>query len=126
LKREANMKKFLPILIFVAVMCMACVATVRPHGASVAIAPSLPVVVELSDPFYFYNGYYYYYHGDRWYYSQSKGGTWIDLPRNHYPKEVRFKGKSDERDWRHDRGRGGERDWGDERDRGVKRGHDRD
>lgn len=108
------MKKFLVTLIFAAFMCISCVATVGPHGTSVTIVPPLPLIVELADPYYIHGGYHYYYHNDRWYYSQSRSGPWIDLPRDHYPREVRYKGRSDGRDW------------GDERGRGVKRGHDRD
>ena len=102
---EDKMKKLLLTLIFAAFMCVSCAATVGPHGASIAIGPPLPHTVELVDPYYAYGGYHYYYNNDRWYYSQSRGGPWIDLPREHYPREVRFKGKSDERDWGHERGR---------------------
>ncbi len=114
------MKKLFLTLIFAILMCVACVVVPGPRGPEVVIAPPLPLTVELVDPYYYHGGYHYYYNNDRWYYSQSKGGPWMDLPRNHYPREVRFKGKSNERDWQHDKGRG------DERDRGVKRGHDRD
>jgi len=111
---EDKMKKLFFTIIFAAFMCVSCVAAVGPHGTSVAIVPPLPLIVELGDPYYFHGGYHYYYHSDRWYYSQSKGGPWIDLPRDRYPREVRYKGRSDERDW------------GDERGRGKKHGHDRD
>jgi hypothetical protein len=80
--------------------------TAGPRGTSVAIAPPLPIVVEMADPYYVYGGFYYYYRDDRWYYSHSHGGPWIDLPRDRYPREVRKKGNG------HDRGKG----W--------KRGHD--
>jgi len=112
------MKKCFLTLIFAASMCLSCAATLGPHGASVAIAPPLPVTVELVDPYYVYGGYYYYYDNDRWYYSRSRDGRWIDLPRDRYPREVRFKGKRDERDWKDDRGRGHEKDWKDDRGRG--------
>jgi hypothetical protein len=102
---EGNMKKFLFPLIFAVFVCASCATTIGPHGASVAIAPPLPVVVELVDPYYLYSGYHYYYHNDRWYYSKTKTGRWKDLPRDRYPKEVRFKGKKGERDRRDDRGR---------------------
>ena len=92
------MKKLLLTLIFAAFMCVSCAATVGPHGASIAIGPPLPHTVELVDPYYAYGGYHYYYNNDRWYYSQSRGGPWIDLPRDRYPSEVRFKGNRYERD----------------------------
>lgn len=105
------MKNIFIALIFAALMCgVSCVATVGPQGAGVAIAPPLPTTVELVDPYYTYGGYFYYYDHDRWYYSHSRGGPWIDLPREHYPRETRFKEKGGERDSGHDRGRGHERD----------------
>ncbi len=104
------MKRFLFILVFSALMCLSCVATVGPQGTGVAIAPPLPATVELVDPYYNYGGYFYFYDNDRWFYSHSRGGPWRDLPREHYPKEVRFKGHGGERDWGHERGRGHERD----------------
>jgi hypothetical protein len=103
------MKKLLFTLILAAFVCASCAAAVGPHGASVAIAPPLPVVVELVSPYYLYGGYYYYYHDARWYYSPSKMGRWIHLPRDRYPREVRFKGKRGERDWKDDRRWGHER-----------------
>ena len=64
-----------------------------PHGESFAIIPSLPVSVELvdTDPYYYQGGYYYYYHDNSWFYSHSRGGPWSNLPRDHYPRDVRFK-----------------------------------
>jgi hypothetical protein len=114
---EDKMKKLFLTVIFAASMCLSCVATVGPHGAGVALAPPLPATVELVDPYYVYGGYHYYYHDDRWYYSQSRDGRWIDLPRDHYPREVRFKGSRDERDLKDDRGRGHQKDWKDDRGR---------
>ena len=50
-----------------------------------------PMVILDTEPYYFYNGYHYHYLNDRWYYSRNRRGPWTDLPRNHYPREVRFK-----------------------------------
>ena len=50
-----------------------------------------PMVILDADPFYYYNGYHYHYLNGRWFYSRSKNGPWNDLPRNRYPREVRFK-----------------------------------
>lgn len=85
-----------------------CVLRAGPHGAGIAIAPPLPVVVELADPYYYQSDYHYYHNKDRWYYSRSRGGPWVELPRDRYPREVRYKGK------KNDNGKG------------QKRGHDRD
>jgi hypothetical protein len=118
---EDKMKKFFLTVIFAASMCVSCVATVGPYGTGVAIAPPLPATVELVDPYYVYGGYHYYYNNDRWYYSRSRDGRWIELPRDHYPREVRFKGQRDERDRKDDRGRGHEKGWRDDRGRGDER-----
>lgn len=90
-----------------ALLLPACVVAPGHHGREVA--PALPVVVELHlEPYYFHRGFYYYFHDDHhWSYSRSRGGPWTALPREHYPKEVRFK---DRRDWGRDRGRDDDRD----------------
>jgi hypothetical protein len=85
------MNKYYPILILAAFMCVSCAAYVGPHGAGVAIGPPLPHTVELASPYYSHSGYHYYHNNDRWYYSQPSGGPWRDLPRDRYPKEVRYK-----------------------------------
>ncbi len=94
------MKKFWFTLLLAAFMCVGCVLAAGPRGGGIVIAPHLPIVVELEDPYYVHGGYHYYHNNDRWYYSQSRGGPWIDLPRDRYPKEVRHKGKG------HDQGKG--------------------
>lgn len=55
-------------------MLSACVMVPAHHGEGVVIAPALPAVVELTDPYYFYGDFHYYYHSDRWSYSKSKNG----------------------------------------------------
>jgi len=81
----------------------AVVPTGGRGGPGLTVVPLLPQLVILdTEPYYFYNGFHYHYNNDRWYYSRSRSGPWTDLPRDHYPKEVRFKG----RDRQHDRGRG--------------------
>jgi len=92
-------------LIFAALLSAACVMSTGPHGTTVSVAPALPVVVELAEPYYVYGGYHYYYNDARWYYSHQRSGPWIDLPRDRYPREVRQRG------------------YGDERGKGWKRGH---
>lgn len=76
-------------------LCAACVMTAGPRGTTVTVVPPLPLVVELVEPYYVHAGFFYYFTNNRWYYSQHKGGPWIDLPRDRYPKEVRHKGKDD-------------------------------
>jgi len=68
-----------------------------PHGESLMIIPPLPVSMELldTDPYYYYGGYYYYYNDGIWFYSHSRGGPWMNLPRSHYPREFRFRNQSD-------------------------------
>lgn len=81
----------------------------RGPGVSVGIGiavPALPLVVELgSDPYYRQGGYTYFYDSDRWRYSESRSGPWVDLPRSHYPRETRFRDRGDRRDRDGNRGR---------------------
>ena len=63
-------------------------------GEVMIVAPILPPVVVLDlVPFYFYSDFHYHYAKDGWYYSKSRSGPWVKLPRDRYPKEVRYKGK---------------------------------
>lgn len=75
------------------------------HGPDYVVAPALPVIVELDVVPYHYGGYYYHYHHrDRsWSYSRSPSGPWYQLPRERYPKEIRYKER--ERDRNRDRDR---------------------
>jgi hypothetical protein len=83
---------------FMALVLSGCVVAPAEYGSGVVMAPALPVVVELgADPYYYQSGYYYHYNNGNWRYSTSRSGTWADLPRNHYPRETRFKGRDDRR-----------------------------
>jgi hypothetical protein len=101
--------KRISILMFIAVSLLtACVVVPAGrghHSDGVMIAPVLPSLVVLdAEPYYFYSGYHYHYTNSRWLYSRSKNGPWADLPRDRYPKEVRFKSRGhDQRN--DDRGR---------------------
>ena len=85
-----------------------CVVAPAGRGPGVGIGigiglgipvPMLPLVVELgSDPYYSHGGYSYYYDNDRWRYAESRNGPWQDLPRSHYPRETRYRGRSNEHD----------------------------
>lgn len=110
----------LALTLLSALLLSACVVAPPGRGGAVVVAPALPVVVELGvEPFYFYGGFHYYYDNSRWSYSRSRSGPWVELPRSHYPRETRLRGRDDRRD--DDRGR---RDRDDRDDR--RRDRDRD
>ncbi len=85
-----------------------------PTAQTVTVAPPLPVVVELYEPYYVYKNYHYVYNGERWYYSSSKTGPWIDLPRDRYPREIRHTGPVYDRDREGRQGKGDDRRWKDD------------
>lgn len=61
---------------------------------AVVVAPALPALVVLDvEPFYFYGGFHYHLDGGVWFFSKDKGGPWTKLPKDRYPKDVKFKGK---------------------------------
>ena len=104
------MKRIFLAVLLAAFMLSACVVVPGRRGYGVVVVPPLPSIVVLEEePYYHHSGYYYYYQNDRWSYSNSRSGPWVELPRDHYPKEIRFK----------------EKDRGDERGRDLKRGHDK-
>ena len=77
---------------FIALMLGGCFVTGRP-GGGVEIIPILPAIVEVDmDSHYEYSGYHYFYDNDRWYYSNSIGGSRRELPRSQWPREIRHRG----------------------------------
>jgi hypothetical protein len=74
------------------------------EGRGAVVVPPLPAIVELDmEPFFLHDGYVYHYHDDhRWTYSPSRNGPWRELPRGHYPKELRWKGKGPGWKYRYD------------------------
>lgn len=87
------MKRIL-LAVLIAGALTACAVVPGGRHGGLRVVPLLPPLVVLdAEPFYFHGGYYYHYNNDAWYYSESRGGPWTDLPRDHYPKEVRYKGK---------------------------------
>ena len=83
------MKRILISMLIAVSLLTACVilpAGRRGHSSG-------GVVVLGAEPYYYYSDFHYRYSNDRWYYSKSRSGPWAELPRNRYPKEVRFKGK---------------------------------
>lgn len=109
------MKRFLMVELFAVALLAGCMVGPGPRGSGgIVVVPALPQVVILeAEPYYQHGGYFYFYQGDRWSYSRSRSGPWVELPRDRYPKEVKFKGQGD------DRGKG------DDRGQGEKRGHDK-
>lgn len=87
-----------------ALLLSACVVAPagRGHGVGIGVGitvPVLPLVVELgSNPYYSHGGYTYFYDNDRWRYADSRAGPWVDLPRSHYPRETRYRGRHEGRD----------------------------
>jgi hypothetical protein len=83
-----------------------CVVSPR-RGGGLEVVPILPVVVELDadQPYYEQDGYHYHYADDRWQYSTSRNGPWMELPRSHWPKETRWRGRDRNRDRDQDRDR---------------------
>jgi hypothetical protein len=91
----------------------ACMVGPGPRGAGMIVVPALPSIVVLEEePYYYQGGYHYQYQNDRWLYSNSRVGPWTELPRDHYPKEVKFKGRGQ------GKGRGDGNGHGEDRGRG--------
>ena len=64
------------------------------YPPSATVVPTLPHIITLHDrPYYTYRGYYYFYNNSGWYYSKHRNGRWIVLPRKHWPRETRWKGR---------------------------------
>lgn len=85
-----------------ALVLSACVVAPVGSGYGAVVAPALPSVVVLgAEPYYYQGGYSYYYENSRWRYANSRSGPWMDLPRSHYPREVRYEDRRG--------GRGGDR-----------------
>ena len=62
-----------------------------PREVKFIVAPPLPPIVVLSaEPYYQHAGYFYFFQGNRWSFSQSRSGPWVQLPGDRYPKEVKF------------------------------------
>lgn len=83
------MKTKLAVLMFSAILLSACVVAPR-RGGGMEVIPILPAVVELGgDGYYAHSGYHYYYDNERWYYSNTRHGNRYELPRSHWPREIR-------------------------------------
>jgi hypothetical protein len=105
------MKKIFLSVLLGMFLFVGCVVGPGPRGSAVVVVPALPSIVVLeSEPYYYQDGYHYHYQGDRWSYSNSRNGPWVELPRDHYPREVRYKGRDDGRGKGDERGKGGKGD----------------
>ncbi len=99
------MKRLVLLALYASFILTACVITPAPVGYEAEVAPPLPPVVELGvEPYYFHSGFYYFYDNDRWRYSRARGGPWQELPRSHWPKEIRRGGGGEHRggEFRHE------------------------
>jgi hypothetical protein len=93
------MYRMLVVAPLTALVLTACVVEPAHYGSRLVVAPALPLVVELGvEPYYYQGGYHYYYNNGNWRYSRARSGPWVDLPRSHYPKEIRRKVGPGDRD----------------------------
>ena len=116
------MKRVLLVELLAVLLVSGCMVGHGRRGSSVIVVPALPSIVVLEEePYYRHGGYFYYYRNNSWSYSPSRNGPWVELPRDRYPKEVKFKGKGNGKDRGEKRGHDGP---GDESGRGEKRGHE--
>jgi hypothetical protein len=84
---------FLGVFLF-----LGCVVGPGYRGEGMVMVPALPsIVVFQTEPYYYQDGYHYHYQSDRWYYSNSRSGPWSELPRDRYPKEVRYENRGGDR-----------------------------
>lgn len=82
------------IALLAALLLSGCVVAPAHRGPEWVVAPALPLVVELGvEPYYYHNGFFYYYHDQRWSYSHERTGPWRELPRDRYPREIRYRGR---------------------------------
>jgi hypothetical protein len=99
------MYKMLLVAPLTALVLTACVVEPTHYGTRLVVAPALPLVVELGvEPYYYQSGYHYHYNNGNWRYSRSRAGPWVDLPRSHYPREIRRRDGAD--GWNRGQGRG--------------------
>ncbi|KAB0663799.1 hypothetical protein F6V25_15315 [Oryzomonas japonica] len=92
---------------FAVFMLAACMLSPGPGGYGVAVTPlvpPLPAIVELdAEPYYYQSGYHYFYQNNRWQYATSRNGPWTELPRSHWPREIRYRGRGEQGgEFRHD------------------------
>ena len=87
------------ITLFASLMFTGCVFSPGPPGYGVDVVPPLPPIVELgAEQYYYQNGYHYFYQDERWHYAKEKNGPRTELPRSHWPKEIRHKEREEHGD----------------------------
>jgi len=105
-----RMKRILVGALLGGVLLVGCFVGPGHRGSGIVVVPALPSIVVLEEePYYYHGGYHYHYQGDRWLYSNSRSGPWAELPRDRYPKEVKYKGRGQERGRGDEKGRGEDR-----------------
>ena len=99
------MRKIKILSLIATMLAAGCVVAPGPGPrAGGVLVPFLPPVVVLGEePYYHHKDFYYHYSHDRWYYSRSRRGPWTDLPRDHYPNEVRHERREHREGWGRDR-----------------------
>ena len=105
------MNAWKPVLagLILSFMLAGCLVAPGPRGGGVVMVPALPPVVVLeTEPYYVQGGYHYHYQGNAWYYSHSRSGPWAPLPRDRYPREVKYRDGGHDRDDGQDRGHQGQ------------------
>ena len=71
------------------VLLAACVVS-RDGDVGLLLPPPLPVIVDVGpDRHYSHEGYHYYENNGRWQYSRERDGSRHELPKSHYPREIR-------------------------------------
>jgi hypothetical protein len=121
-----NKRKVAAAALYVSLALAGCVYTPGPeYQGQAEVVPPLPAVVELGDePYYYHNGYHYYYHQDRWEYSRDRRGPWKPLPRESWPREMRYRGHEEQ--GRGERGEHGDHgEYGEHGEHGDHGGHGR-
>ena len=87
------MNRRILVLMSSAIILTGCLVAPR-RGGGVELVPILPAIVEIgSDSYIAHGGYHYFYTNDRWYYSTTRDGQRMELPRSHWPKEIRRRGE---------------------------------
>jgi hypothetical protein len=85
------MRSLFLVVLFAALMLASCLVRTGRDSVGIVVPPLPSVVIFDSEPYYNQGGYHYHYQNDRWLYSQSRQGPWTELPRSHYPKEIRYR-----------------------------------
>ena len=79
------------------ILLAGCMMVPGPRGR-VILVPALPqIVVFEAEPYYVQEGYHYHYENGGWFYARSRSGPWAPLPRDRYPREVRYRNGGPER-----------------------------